>query len=213
MTSMTKIEKIEKSKHKQERILVYLEGGDLLRLTEQELLRFGLYVGMDLEDSFVVQLREAGKTSSAKATAARMVGSRALSRRELERKLQRKGVEEEDARQAADWLQDIGALDDEAYAALLVRHYSRQCYGPAWIRAQLQQRGVPRELWQEALEQAPPAEELIEAYIHKKLQGRAPDEKELKRLTDALQRRGFSWSAIRPCLQGLSDSFGWEDEV
>ena len=39
-----KVERIERSKHKQERVLVYLEGGNLLRITESELLRFGLYV-------------------------------------------------------------------------------------------------------------------------------------------------------------------------
>ena len=36
-----KVERIERSKHKQERVLVYLEGGNLLRSTERELLRFG----------------------------------------------------------------------------------------------------------------------------------------------------------------------------
>ena len=35
-----RIERIEKSKHKQERVLVFLEGGDLLRITGAELLRF-----------------------------------------------------------------------------------------------------------------------------------------------------------------------------
>ena len=34
-----KVERIERSKHKQERVLVYLEGGNLLRITESELLR------------------------------------------------------------------------------------------------------------------------------------------------------------------------------
>ena len=43
-----RIEKIEASKHKQERVLVYLEGGCLLRLTGDALLRFGLQAGMDL---------------------------------------------------------------------------------------------------------------------------------------------------------------------
>ena len=38
-----RVERIEKSKHKQERVLVFLEGGDLLRITGAELLRFGLY--------------------------------------------------------------------------------------------------------------------------------------------------------------------------
>ena len=36
-----RIERIEKSKHKQERLLVFLEGGDLLRITGAELLRIG----------------------------------------------------------------------------------------------------------------------------------------------------------------------------
>ena len=32
---LMRIERIEKSKHKQERVLVFLEGGDLLRITER----------------------------------------------------------------------------------------------------------------------------------------------------------------------------------
>ena len=50
-----RIERIEKSKHKQERVLVFLEGGDLLRITGAELLRFGLYKGMDLPPELVVE--------------------------------------------------------------------------------------------------------------------------------------------------------------
>ena len=50
-----KVERIERSKHKQERVLVYLEGGNLLRITESELLRFGLYVGLDISPETVVQ--------------------------------------------------------------------------------------------------------------------------------------------------------------
>ena len=45
---LMRIDRIEKSKHKQERVLVFLEEGDLLRITGAELLHFGLYQGMDL---------------------------------------------------------------------------------------------------------------------------------------------------------------------
>ena len=38
---------------------MYLEGGDLLRLTGDALLRFGLQVGMDLSAEDVVKLKEA----------------------------------------------------------------------------------------------------------------------------------------------------------
>ena len=57
-----KVERIERSKHKQERVLVYL-GGDLLRITESELLRFGLYVGLDISPETVVQLQKSGARS------------------------------------------------------------------------------------------------------------------------------------------------------
>ena len=92
-----KIEKIERSKHKQERVLVYLEGGDLLRITESELLRVGLCIGLDIADRTVVELQQSGARSETRVRAANMISSRPLSLRELIRKLGEKGAAEPDA--------------------------------------------------------------------------------------------------------------------
>ena len=43
MTSMTRIERIQPSLHKKDRVLVYLTGGRLLRITPEELLRIAYY--------------------------------------------------------------------------------------------------------------------------------------------------------------------------
>ena len=43
-----RIERLENSKRKQERVLVHLEDGNILRITGAELLQFGLYQGLDL---------------------------------------------------------------------------------------------------------------------------------------------------------------------
>ena len=86
-----KIEKIERSKHKQDRVLVYLEGGDLLRITESELLRFGLCIGLDIDDRTVVELQQSGARSETRVRAANMISSRPLSRKELSKKLREKG--------------------------------------------------------------------------------------------------------------------------
>ena len=43
----------------------------------------------------------------------------------------RRGAEEEEIRAAADWLEDLGAIDDAAYARLVARHYGDRGYGPA----------------------------------------------------------------------------------
>ena len=78
-----KIEKIERSKHKQERVLVYLEGGDLLRITESELLRFGLYVGLDISPETVVQLQKSSARSETRVRAANMISARPLDRKSV----------------------------------------------------------------------------------------------------------------------------------
>ena len=192
-----RIDRIEASKHKRGRVPVFLEDGACLKVTEQELLDFGLRAGDDLNEETLAKLKEAAGVSNVKATAADLVGKRAMSRRDLERKLREKGASDADARYAAEWLEAIGAIDDADYAALLVRHYSQMGYGPARLRDKLREKGVPRELWDDALDQAPDNGEQVDRFLADKLRGRAPDEKTKKRLTDALLRRGYSWGDVK----------------
>lgn len=197
-----KILRIEKSKYVQERVLVYLEEGDPLRVTQDELLQFGLHQGMDLPPALVVQLKAAGERSESRARAARMASSRMLSKKELTERLEKKGASPETANETAEWLASLGAVDDAAYAGVIVRHYGGS-YGERRVRQELQRRGIPRELWDEALAQMPDSAEIIDRFLHTKLRGKAPDSATLKKLSDALLRRGFSWSEIRPALNRL----------
>ncbi len=201
-----KIEKIERSKHKQERVLVYLEGGDLLRITESELLRFGLSIGLDIDDGTVVELQQSGTRSETRVRAANMISARPLSRRELVKRLREKGALESDAEAAADWLEEIGALNDADYASMLVRHYGGMGYGEAKIRDELYRRGVGRELWEDALAASPDAQETIARVIAQKTKGRALDEKGRKRLSDMLLRRGFAWRDVRAALAAYGEN-------
>lgn len=192
-----RIDRVEASRHKRGRVLVFLEDGACLKITEQELLDFGLRAGDELDEGTLGRLKEAAGVSNVKAMAADLIGKRAMSRAGLEKKLKEKGASEEEARYAAEWLEAIGAIDDGDYAAILVRHCAQLGYGPARIRDKLYEKGVPRELWDEALEQAPDNGGQIDRFLAGRLRGRAPDEKEKKRLTDALLRRGFSWGDVR----------------
>ena len=201
-----RIERIEASKHKRGRVLVFLEGGALLKVTEQELLDFGLRRGDELDEETLERLKKAAGVSDTKAAAADLIGRRAMSRRDLERKLREKGANEAEARYAAQWLEAIGAIDDAAYAAALVRHCASRGYGPARIREKLYEKGVPRELWEEALEEAPDNESQIESYLASKLRGRIPDEKEKKRLVDGLLRRGYPWSDVKRVMSRMLET-------
>ena len=99
-----RIERIEASRHKRGRVLVFLEDGACLKITEQELLDFGLRAGDDLDEETLAKLKEAAGVSNVKATAADLIGKRAMSRASLEKKLKEKGASEAEARYAAEWL-------------------------------------------------------------------------------------------------------------
>ena len=60
---------------------------------------------------------------------------------------------------------------------------------------------MPRDLWDAALEEARPPEEGVDAFLRSRLKGRDPDARELKRVSDALARRGYRWNEIREGLR------------
>ena len=140
-----------------------------------------------------------------KNRALQMLDKRDYARKELIGKLVQKGETPEDAQAVVDRFVELGVVDDEKYGAMVVRHYAAKGYGAARIRTELSRRGVPRELWEELLSQMPPAEEAAERFIQSKCKGKQLDREMLRKLSAALQRRGFSWQDIGPVLRRLED--------
>ena len=196
-----RIERVQASAHKKGRVLVFLEDGACLKITEQELLDFGLRPGDELDEAALARLREAAGVSNVKASAADLIGKRAMSRAALEKKLQEKGASQAEARYAAEWLEAIGALNDQDFAAMLARSCAQRFYGPARFREELRRHGIDRALWEEAESLLPPEEEIIENYLRAKVRVPPADERERKRLSDSLARRGFSWGAVKSALR------------
>lgn len=192
-----KIDRLEPSAHKKGRVLVFLDSGACLKITERELLEFGLHAGDELPDETLQRLRESAGLSNVRAKAAEMIAKRPLSRNALIRKLTEKGASPDEAAQAADWLTSIGALNDEEYAATLARECAAKGYGAAKIRAKLYEKGVSKELWDAAMSDLPECDAQIDAFLSRKLFGGAPTADEKRRLTSSLLRRGFAWDDIR----------------
>ena len=207
-----RIERIVASEHKRGRVLVFLADGACLKVTEQELLDFGLRSGDELDEATLKRLKDAAGVSDVKARAADLVGRRAMSRHDLERKLRDKGASEAEARYAAEWMEAIGAINDADYAAVLARHCAQMGYGPGRVREKLREKGVPRELWDEALERAEDPAEAIDAFLAKKLGDTPPEDRRAwKRASDALARRGYAWSDISEGLRRYGAETGFEE--
>ena len=194
------IQDLKPSNRVEGRWLVMLEDGSILRVGESEVIEFALYTGKELTDEETESMLSSVRRSGWKEKALNLLSRKSQSRRELERKLGEWGAPEEEISSLCDRMEELGYLNDGEYAARVVRHYSAKGFGEKKLRDELYRRGVPRELWDAALEQAEDPADAIDAFVAKKLAGKIPDRQELKKVSDALARRGYGWSDIRDAL-------------
>lgn len=174
-----------------------------LRLYRQTLEDFRLYRGMELSQEQLAALKTAAGKMSAKMRAVRIVSASSVSCKDLEQRLQRKGETQEDARQAVAWMEDLHLLDDRNTAEQVVNACIRKGYGESRARQVLYEKRIPREFWEEALEDYPDQMDKILSFLRSRLDGEA-DQRDVKRAVDALLRRGHSYSRIREALNSLS---------
>lgn len=183
------------------RVTLWLSDGTRMKVPTSVVVSYGLYQGMELSEDTLGELLEGAQRASAKDRAVRIVSATSISEKELKRRLIQRGERPEDAGAAVDWLRDIGAVDDRAMAKTIVDRCVSRGYGEARIRQELYAKGIPRAYWDEALEHLPDMGEAIDRFLEQRLRGQWPDQKELKRVTDALQRRGHSWEDIGAALR------------
>ena len=204
------IDRIEPMIRQEHTVKVLLSDGSVLKTQDYVIADLGLYAGMELDEARLAELKAAVGKASAKVRAVRIISASGVSKEELEHRLIQKGEQAQDAREAVQWLSDLELLDDRKTAEQLVRSAVHKGYGNARIKQILFEKLIPREYWDEALEEVPDMEDAVDKFLSQRLKGREPDQKELKRTIDALLRRGHSWQDIRSGLQRYSASIELE---
>jgi len=138
---------------------------------------------------------------STKKRALRILGNRNFSENEMQRRLVGKGETQENAEETVRWLVELGYINDSDYAGLIVRHYSAKGYGISRIKDELYKRGIPRDLWDEKLDELDESGTIDAAleFLRKKL-GESKDKDDLRRAADSLVRRGFTYDEARAAI-------------
>ncbi len=194
------IQELKPSQRVQGRWLAMLEDGSILRVGQQEIADFALYAGRELTEEEAAALTAGLRSRQMRERALELLSRKPQSRRELTRKLNEWGAGPEEADAVCDRMEELGYLNEAAYAARIVEVYSARGFGEKKLRDELYRRGVPREEWDEALTRVEDATQAIDDFLQKKLTGWTGDRKQLQKVTAALARRGFSWSDIRDAL-------------
>lgn len=196
-----KVESLEQTRSPSGKLRVRFDNGSSLLVFPSVIAEHGIYAGMELPEAALDSLKESNDSASAKDRAVRIVSATSISKKELEKRLIQKGEKEEDAKQAVAWLDELKLLDDAQVAQQIVRSGLSRGYGASRIRQMLYEKRIPKELWDEALSDLPAQDDAIDAFLQRRFHGRKPDRTECKRATDALLRRGHSWSDIRKALE------------
>ena len=182
------------------RVTVTLCGGEEIKTTLNVVTDLRLYSGRELDGEELKELRAASRSALARNRAMELLSRRPMSEKELIDKLIRKGEDEETAADCARWLRENGFLDDESYAAAVARHYAAKGYGPGRVRAELSRRGVDRQLWDGTIEAMPENSEKMDRFIAARLTD-PEDREQVRKVSAALYRRGYSWEEIRSALR------------
>lgn len=172
-----------------------LEGGSSLRLPEGVVIDFALFQGKELEEDVLASLEQAAFAAGLREKAVSLLTGRLMSAGQLREKLLAKGGTEAQVQEILDWVQRIGLQSDEEYAKALVRHYQTKGYGIYKIKDELYRRQVPRDYWEEALAGLEPPDDIIRRFLEKKLTD-PQDRKQVKKVSDSLIRRGFTWGQV-----------------
>ena len=197
-----RIELLKTTPDRAGRYYVKFEDESSMRLYRQTVEDFGLYTGRELTDGELDALREAAGKMSAKMRAVRIVSASSVSTRDLEQRLVQKGEDPTQAKEAVEWMSDLKLLDDAKVAEQVVARCISRGYGLARAKQALYEKKVPKQYWDEALEDYPDQVDKITDFLRSRL-GEDYDERDVKKAIDALMRRGHSYGNIRQALNQL----------
>lgn len=182
-----------------ERFTLIFDDGTELKTTLGIITERFIHSGMDFDEDAYNELVSACTLALSKARALRIINARPMSREELRKRLVEKGETPENAEACAEWLCQMGLINDAEYAGSVVRHYAAKGYGASRIKQELRRHGLSRELWDEAMEQMPEQDEYLARFLSSRLTDPG-NRAQVKKVSDALFRRGYSWDQIKHAL-------------
>ena len=188
-----------------------LEDGTKLALYRQTVEDFGIYSGRELTEDELQSLQEAAGAMSAKMRAVRIVAASNVSKKDLKQRLIQKGENPADAADAVAWMEEMHLVDDAETARHIVSRCAAHGYGIQRAKQALYEKKIPKEYWEDALSDYPDQTQAIMSFLRSRLADRS-DQREIKRATDALLRRGHSYGDVKRALEQIGTESEFEED-
>lgn len=192
------------------RASVRVGGKVVATLSMRRIEDLGLHVGQPWDTALAARVAAAVEQDKAMRQALNRLARRAMSRRELDRKLRERGFDEPVREHVLDRLTELGHIDDEQFGRALIEDVRRsRAAGPRLLEQKLFQKGLDRTLIAQLIaETRNDANESDQAMqlAHQKLRQmqRLDANTRRRRLYGLLARRGFDAETIDHVMQSVS---------
>ncbi|MGH2442176.1 MAG: regulatory protein RecX [Chloroflexota bacterium] len=211
---MPVITSLDTQKNNPDRVSVSLDGAFAFGASMLLVLGRGLAIGDSLSEADIARLEHDDSAEKAYEVALGQLSYRPRSRREVADYLRRRKVDAEIARVVLDRLQNARLLDDVEFARYWIEN--RQAFQPRGskaLRMELRQKGISREVIEEALvDMTDEDNTAYQAGLRKMRSFGALDEREFfRKMVGFLQRRGFPYEAAAAATRRLAEEAGREE--
>ena len=199
---MPRLETVEKYKGSTWEIV--LDDGEHVYLNADIVSRFSLSAGMELCDEEWDEIVAENLYRKARERALYLLDYKDYSYIELYKKLE-KTYPEDICGRVMDKLTEIGVINDRRYAEGLARTYvENRCYGYYKAMQTLRQRGITRQIAEEVLETyEDSAYDRLREFAEKKYSSYLDDEAGIRKVKNALVRRGFSYDLVNRVVRDI----------
>lgn len=137
------------------RVSVCVNNRKVAILSIRTVAQLGLTVGQSWDDAMAARVREAAVEDHATHAALSLLNRRAMSTRQIEDRLRRRGYPDQVTGRVSDRLTSLGILDDRSLGqAVISAAAARQPAGPSLLRSKLLRLGLEPELVDELLAQS-----------------------------------------------------------
>ncbi|REL33105.1 regulatory protein RecX [Rhodohalobacter sp. SW132] len=147
------ISSVSPQKKNPDRFSLYHEKTFLIGVSSQSMLDFQINKGIKLTRTLFMQIIDSEEYQSAKDRAYRLLSGRDHGAEELRRKLIKKGFSPESTRRVIDEFSDKNLLNEQTYAKKFAADkFQLRQWGPKKIEAALYNKGVPKNVIQDVIQ-------------------------------------------------------------
>lgn len=202
-----KVTDIQVQKNNSQRVSVFVDGKYSFSLDGVDAVVMGIKIGRELTDGDIEDCLFKSQYAKAKDKAIGIISQKSVSRKMLEDLLLKKGYDGIVIEKVCEELEELGYIDDYAYASLFAEYAYEKVWGERKIRYELSLRGIDAYTAEDVLGSAKKisAEELAEHIMSKYSRNDLSDIKSKQKIQRYFASRGFDFgiinSAINICIE------------